>query len=109
MIRSIEVLNRMVNRMDANETIDRDEQVGVEILRSALSLPVWQIAENAGVSGAVVVDAVKKLKNNFGYNAATGAYEDLVKAGIVDPKKVTRSALQTRCRRQACCLRPKCW
>ena len=94
LIRSLEVLNRMVIRMDANETVDRDEQVGVEILRAALTLPVWQIAENAGVSGAVVVDAVKKLKNNMGYNAATGVYEDLVKAGIVDPKKVTRSALQ---------------
>jgi len=94
LIRSLDVLNRMVNRMDADEAVDRDEQVGVEILRAALSLPVWQIAENAGVSGAVVVDAVKKLKGNFGYNAATGAYEDLVKAGIVDPKKVTRSALQ---------------
>ncbi len=94
LVRTIDVLNKMINKMDQDEKMDRDEQVGVEILRSALSLPLWQIAENAGVSGAVVVDAVKKLKGNFGYNAATGEYEDLVKAGIVDPKKVTRSALQ---------------
>ena len=52
------------------------------------------LAANAGVEGSVIVEAVKKAKGNEGYNVATGEYEDLVKAGIVDPKKVTRSALQ---------------
>jgi len=52
------------------------------------------LAQNAGVEGSVIVEAVKKSKGNEGYNVATGVYEDLVKAGIVDPKKVTRSALQ---------------
>jgi len=93
LIRALPALNRMIESMKKGE-FDRDELVGVEILRSALSLPLWQIAENAGVSGSVVVDSVKKQKGNSGYNAATGVYEDLVKAGIVDPKKVTRSVLQ---------------
>ncbi len=94
LLRSISVLDAMANRMAKDEEGDPDERVGVSILRSALTLPLWQIAENAGVSGSVVVDAVKKLKGNVGYNAATNTYEDLVKAGIVDPKKVTRSVLQ---------------
>ncbi|MEK9175380.1 MAG: chaperonin GroEL [Patescibacteria group bacterium] len=93
LIRALPVLDKMVDALTKAEG-DRDELVGVEILRSALTLPLWQIAENAGVSGAVVVDAVKKLKGHTGYNAATNVYEDLVKAGIVDPKKVTRSVLQ---------------
>ena len=93
LLRALPALDRMIDALTKAEG-DRDELVGVEILRSALTLPLWQIAENAGVSGAVVVDAVKKLKGNMGYNAATNVYEDLVKAGIVDPKKVTRSVLQ---------------
>ncbi|HEY2328452.1 MAG TPA: TCP-1/cpn60 chaperonin family protein, partial [Verrucomicrobiae bacterium] len=56
--------------------------------------PLRSLAANAGEEGSVIVDKVKKAKGNEGYNVATGAYEDLVKAGIVDPKKVTRSALQ---------------
>ncbi|HEY4497781.1 MAG: chaperonin GroL [Candidatus Lloydbacteria bacterium RIFCSPHIGHO2_02_FULL_50_13] len=93
LLRAVPMLDRMVDALTKAEG-DRDELVGVEILRTALALPLWQIAENAGVSGAVVINAVKKLKGNMGYNAATGEYEDLVKAGIVDPKKVTRSVLQ---------------
>jgi chaperonin GroEL len=93
LIRTLSVLDSLINKMTKDE-IDRDQLIGVEILRSALVLPLWQIAENAGVSGSVVVDTVKKQKGNMGYNAATDTYEDLVKAGIVDPKKVTRSVLQ---------------
>ncbi len=93
LIRTLSVLDSLINKMTKDET-DRDQITGVEILRSALVLPLWQIAENAGVSGSVVVDTVKKQKGNMGYNAATDVYEDLVKAGIVDPKKVTRSVLQ---------------
>jgi chaperonin GroEL len=56
--------------------------------------PLRELAGNAGVEGSLVVQEVKKRKGNDGYNVATGDYEDLVKAGVVDPKKVTRSALQ---------------
>ena len=73
---------------------DEDEQVGLEILREALKKPLWQIAENAGYEGSVIVSEVEKLKEKDGFNAATGKYEDMILAGIIDPKKVTRSALQ---------------
>ncbi len=71
-----------------------DEMVGVNIVRQALEEPLKQIAANAGVEGSVIVEEVKKLKGSEGYNAEKGIYEDLIKAGIVDPTKVTRSALQ---------------
>jgi chaperonin GroEL len=71
-----------------------EEKVGLNILRRALEEPLRQIAQNAGKDGAVVVEEVKKLTSNFGYNAAEDRYEDLVKAGVIDPTKVTRSALQ---------------
>jgi chaperonin GroEL len=71
-----------------------EEEVAVKILRRALEEPLRQIAENAGVDGAVVVEEVRKLSGNMGYNAQTEQYEDMVKAGIIDPTKVTRSALQ---------------
>ena len=59
-----------------------------------MEAPLRALAANAGVEGSVIVDKVKKAKGNEGYNVATGEFEDLVKAGVVDPKKVTRSALQ---------------
>lgn len=71
-----------------------EEKVGIDILRRALEAPIRQIAQNAGHDGAVIVAEVKKLKGSHGFNAMTGVYEDLVKAGVVDPTKVTRSALQ---------------
>jgi chaperonin GroEL len=72
-----------------------DEKVGVEIVRRALEEPIRMIAENAGAEGSIVVARVKESKDkNFGYNAATDVYEDLVKAGVIDPTKVTRTALQ---------------
>lgn len=71
-----------------------DEKVGVDILRRALEAPARQIAENAGKEGSVVVEEIKKLNQNEGYNALSNEYEDLVKAGIIDPTKVTRTALQ---------------
>ncbi|MFA6491163.1 MAG: chaperonin GroEL [Candidatus Magasanikbacteria bacterium] len=73
--------------------LENEEAVAVNILRRALEEPLRQIAFNAGVDGAVVAEEVKKRAGNIGYNAATGVYEDLVKAGIIDPTKVTRSAL----------------
>ena len=94
LVRASKVLNDMVEKIEKTQGFDRDELTGIEIMREAIQKPLWQIAENAGIPGAVVVEEVKKLKGNHGYNAALGKYEDLVQAGIVDPKKVTRSALQ---------------
>ncbi|KRM92544.1 chaperonin GroEL [Fructilactobacillus florum] len=78
----------------ANLDATGDEQTGINIVLRALEAPVKQIAENAGVDGAVVVDHLKKEQAGIGYNAATGKYEDMIKAGVVDPTKVSRSALQ---------------
>ena len=71
-----------------------DEKTGAEIVARAVEAPLRQLAANAGIEGALVVAEVKKGKGNHGYNVATAKYEDLVKAGVVDPTKVTRSALQ---------------
>ncbi len=71
-----------------------DEKTGAEIVARAIEAPLRQLAANAGIEGALVVAEVKKGKGNHGYNVATGKYEDLIKAGVVDPAKVTRSALQ---------------
>jgi len=71
-----------------------DEQIGVDIVKRAIEAPLRALAANAGVEGSLIVQEVKKRKGNDGYNVATGDYEDLVKAGVVDPKKVTRTALQ---------------
>ena len=71
-----------------------DVKVGVDIVRRAIEEPVRQIANNAGLEGSVVVEAVKKAGSGVGFNALTNEYVDMIKAGIVDPAKVTRSALQ---------------
>jgi chaperonin GroEL len=71
-----------------------DEQTGVNILRRALEEPLRQIAQNAGLDGAVVVSGVRSNPRGFGFNALTSEYVDMIKAGIIDPVKVTRSALQ---------------
>jgi len=71
-----------------------DEAVGVNIIRRALEEPVRQIAGNAGHEGAVVVAKVRELKADEGFNALSEKYEDLVEAGVIDPTKVVRSALQ---------------
>ena len=71
-----------------------DQKVGLDILKTAMEEPIRMIANNAGVEGSVVVEKVKALKGNEGYNAATGEYVDMVKSGIIDPTKVTRTALQ---------------
>ena len=76
------------------EKLEGDVRTGAQIIVRALEEPVRQIATNAGLEGSVVVDAVKKAKIGVGFNAATEVYEDMIKAGIVDPAKVTRSALQ---------------
>ena len=87
-------LIRCIAAIEAVKTSNEDEAIGVSIVKRAVEAPLRALAANAGEEGSVIVDKVKKAKGNEGYNVATGEYEDLVKAGIVDPKKVTRSALQ---------------
>ena len=80
--------------LDAAEKLDDDEATGARIVARAVEEPLKQIAVNAGLEGGVVVEKVKSLKGAHGLNAATGEYEDLFKAGVIDAAKVTRSALQ---------------
>jgi len=87
-------LIRCIPAIEAVKGANEDEAIGISIVKRAVESPLRSLAANAGEEGSVIVDKVKKSKGNEGYNVATGAYEDLVKAGIVDPKKVTRSALQ---------------
>ncbi|HEV2320482.1 MAG TPA: chaperonin GroEL, partial [Verrucomicrobiae bacterium] len=87
-------LIRCLPAIDGVKGANEDENIGVGIVKRAVEAPLRSLAQNAGVEGSVIAEAVKKSKGNEGYNVATGEYEDLVKAGIVDPKKVTRSALQ---------------
>jgi chaperonin GroEL len=75
-------------------TLTGDQLVGVQIVRRAIEQPMRHIATNAGAEGAIVVAKVKEMKQDEGFNAATEVYEDLVKAGVIDPAKVVRSALQ---------------
>jgi chaperonin GroEL len=86
----------LLNAQPALDKVDLegDEATGAEIVRRALEEPLKQIAQNAGLEGGVVVEKVRALSNGQGLNAATGEYGDMVKNGIVDPTKVTRSALQ---------------
>jgi len=84
----------LINAISALDglTLEGDEQVGVSIVRRALEEPARQIANNAGVEGSVIVEQIKR--NGLGYNAATGEFGDLIAQGIIDPAKVTRSAIQ---------------
>ena len=88
-------LLRVQASLEKIKGLSDDEKIGVDIIRRAIEEPIRMIALNAGVEGAIVVGKIKESKEkNFGYNAATDGYEDLVKAGVVDPTKVTRTALQ---------------
>jgi chaperonin GroEL len=87
-------LIRCIPAIDGVKGANEDETIGISIVKRAVEAPLRSLAANAGEEGSVIVDKVKKAKGNEGYNVATGNYEDLVKAGVVDPKKVTRSALQ---------------
>jgi chaperonin GroEL len=80
--------------LDAAEKLEGDESTGAKIVAKAVEEPLKQIAINAGLEGGVVVEKVRNLKGAHGLNARTGEYEDLIKAGVGDPTKVTRSALQ---------------
>jgi chaperonin GroEL len=85
---------RCQSALDSVKPADDDEAAGVQVIRRAIEEPIRQICNNAGVEGAVVIDKVRHGKEDFGFNAATGEYEDLLKSGVIDPKKVTRIALQ---------------
>jgi len=87
-------LLRAQKALDNVKDLEGDEKVGVAIVRRAIEEPTRQLADNAGREGALVVEEVKKRKGNEGYDVSADEYTDLVKAGIVDPTKVTRTALQ---------------
>jgi len=87
-------LLRCLDAIDKVKPSNDDERIGVDIVKRAIEFPTRALADNAGMEGSVVVEEVKKLKGAHGYNVSTDKYEDLVKAGVVDPKKVTRTALQ---------------
>ena len=87
-------LLRCIPALEALKLDDAEEKIGVEIVKRALESPLRALASNAGAEGSIIVQEVKRRKGNEGYNVTTGQYEDLVKAGVVDPKKVTRTALQ---------------
>ncbi|MBR0841737.1 chaperonin GroEL [Bradyrhizobium liaoningense] len=88
-------LLRAQKALKSMKTANADQKAGVEIVRRALRMPACQIAENAGEEGSLVVNKVLENDNyNWGFNAATGEYQDMVKAGVIDPAKVVRTALQ---------------
>ena len=76
------------------DALEDEQKAGVNIVRRAVEEPLRMIAQNAGIDGSIVVDKVKNGKGSFGFNARTEEYEDLVKAGVIDPTKVVRTALQ---------------
>jgi chaperonin GroEL len=86
LLRCVDLLDKM--------KLSGDEQVGVDIVKRALEEPIRTIANNAGMEGSVVVQKVREMKTNEGYDAEKNTYGDMIAAGIIDPKKVTRSALQ---------------
>jgi chaperonin GroEL len=87
-------LIRCMSVLDAVSTSNEDEKIGVSIVRRAVEEPLRQIVANAGGEGAVIVQRVKEGKDAFGYNARTDEFVDMLKAGIVDPTKVTRTAIE---------------
>lgn len=84
---------RAIKALDKIKVDNQDEETGVKIIRRALEEPLRQIAENAGLDGAVIAQKVKEMKNAYGYNARTNKYENLIRAGVIDPTKVARVAL----------------
>jgi chaperonin GroEL len=85
---------RAIKKLDEVKTENIDQKTGVEIIRRALEEPLRQIATNAGLDGAVVVNEVKNGKDDYGFNAQTEKYENLIKSGVIDPTKVSRIALE---------------
>ena len=87
-------LVRALDSLDAVDTLNGDERTGVNIIRTALEAPLRTIVQNAGGEGSVVVQKVREGKGDYGYNAREDRYENLMSAGILDPTKVTRLALE---------------
>jgi chaperonin GroEL len=87
-------LLRCIKALDKMKVKDTDNQIGVNIIKRAIEEPIRQIVSNAGKEGAVIVEHVKSKDGSYGYNAAREIYEDLFEAGIIDPTKVTRTALE---------------
>ncbi|MFO0013584.1 MAG: TCP-1/cpn60 chaperonin family protein, partial [Planctomycetota bacterium] len=87
LLRCREVVSKVAKELSG------DERTGAEIILRALEAPLRQIADNAGIDGSVVADEVSQKPHNFGYDANKGAYVDMLKAGIIDPVKVVRTAL----------------
>jgi chaperonin GroEL len=87
-------LIRAAQSLEKVETENEDQETGVGIVKRALEEPLRQIVENAGMEGSVVVNKVKDGKDDYGFNAATEVYEGLYSAGVIDPTKVTRIALE---------------
>jgi chaperonin GroEL len=90
----VTLLRAQASVLELAATLEGDEATGANLVAASLEGPIKQIAENAGVNGGVVIAKVLSMSGNEGYNAATGEYEDLVKIGVIDAAKVTRSALQ---------------
>ncbi|MCE2764612.1 MAG: chaperonin GroEL [Ilumatobacteraceae bacterium] len=90
----VALLRAQADVLKASESLSGDEATGARLVAKALEAPLKQIAENAGMEGGVVVEKVRNLKGSEGLNAATGEYVDMVKLGVIDAAKVTRSALQ---------------
>jgi chaperonin GroEL len=94
LLRTISVLENFVAEAVGGDAGTSDEKTGVNILKRAIEEPIRQISENAGVDGAVVIQKIKENSGDFGFNAQTMVYENLIKAGVVDPTKVVRTALE---------------
>jgi chaperonin GroEL len=101
-------LLRAIDALDKVKLSDNDEKTGLNILKRALEAPIRQIAENAATDGSVVVQKVKEGEGSFGFNAQKGSYEDLIKEGIIDPKKVVRVALENAASAAAMLLTTEC-
>jgi len=85
---------RAIQSINDLKGVNEDETTGVDIVRKALESPLRTIAENAGVEGSVILHNVLLKEGNYGYNARTDVFEDLLEAGVIDPTKVTRIALE---------------
>jgi chaperonin GroEL len=92
----------------ADEALEGDERIGAQIVEKAITAPLKAIVENAGQNGAVIVSKIQKMDFNFGYNAADGQFVDMYQAGIIDPAKVTRSAIQNAASIAAMILTTEC-
>jgi chaperonin GroEL len=92
----------------AKMELEGDEQIGVNIVKKAIEEPIKMIACNAGLEGSIVVEKVKEKKGAYGFNARTDEYEDMIAAGVIDPTKVTRFALQNAASVAALLLTTQC-